>query len=96
MMTQGNTGVRYKVTTVGKRMISCSVPAERKGHSGKGPGREGAAREAAKRRMTRKNQRKHPRCNSGIWYLESKQWLHQRMSGTFGEIYSNTVGHVVA
>jgi hypothetical protein len=82
--TQDNVESRQKSSTARKRVIRCAVPAVRKRHKCKGPGKNNVARGASRRNMLDKRQRNNSECEDGRLGRDFKNQLRMRMRRTSG------------
>jgi hypothetical protein len=84
---QDNVGSWQKSSAARKRVICRAVPAVRKGHMRKGPGKNNVARGASRRKMLDKRQRNNSECEDGRLGRDLNKRLSLRMRRTSVRCY---------
>jgi hypothetical protein len=90
-LTQDDSGFRKKLAAAWRRMTRDAIPAPRKGHGRKGPGRDSVAKGAPKGWTLERRRRTHPECSRGIKDRGARRQPRLRKERTSGRIFRKTV-----
>jgi hypothetical protein len=80
--SQDSVGSRQEISAARKRVVRRAIPAVRKGHIRKSPGKNNVARGASRGKMLDKKQRNNSECEDGRAGCDFKKRLYLRMKRT--------------
>jgi hypothetical protein len=89
--TPDSVASRQKSSTARKRVIRRAIPAMRKGHMRKSPGKNSVAIGASRRKMLDKRQRNNSECEDGRVGRDLKKRLSLRMRRTSDRCYRKSI-----